>query len=571
MGFDNTLNYFMQQACCTSKELAQASGVSQTVVSRYRNAKRTPSPDSDSISKLAEALESLASENGITLKKEDIENSLRLSLEKVDDEIDTDALVNNLNSLVSVLGINVANLARAINYDPSHLSRIRALKRKPSNPSEFARKIAEYTVRKYDSEEDREIIANLTGSSGDNLQTALELWLCNGSLNNKDCIFDFLTSLNNFNLDEYIESIHFNDIKVPTVPFNIPIKRSYYGTKDMRKGELDFFKSVILSRSNKDVFMCSDMPMVEMAEDMEFNKKWMISIAMMLKKGLHLNIIHNIDRPFTEMMLGLEAWIPIYMTGQISPYYLKKANTSVYRHLNYVSGTAALSGECIQNHHNDGKYYLTRNKQEVEYYRRQADNLLSKASPLMTICLKDNKEMLSAFLTHDALKEGTRRIINSSLPIHTISKELFFRIADRNGLSPKDAHSIWICIEEIKARTQSILLKNKVIDEISVVSEQEFMSSPLSLSLSESFFGQEIMYSYAEYTEHYRQTKEFEASCANYTVCESESKAFKNIKITIHEGQWAMISKSKTPTIHFLIHHPKMVHAIENFSVPIAE
>ena len=210
MGFDNTLNYFMQQACCTSKELAQASGVSQTVVSRYRNAKRTPSPDSDSISKLAEALESLASENGITLKKEDIENSLRLSLEKVDDEIDTDALVNNLNSLVSVLGINVANLARAINYDPSHLSRIRALKRKPSNPSEFARKIAEYTVRKYDSEEDREIIANLTGSSGDNLQTALELWLCNGSLNNKDCIFDFLTSLNNFNLDEYIESIHFN-------------------------------------------------------------------------------------------------------------------------------------------------------------------------------------------------------------------------------------------------------------------------------------------------------------------------------------------------------------------------
>ena len=97
------------------------------------------------------------------------------------------------------------------------------------------------------------------------------------------------------------------------------------------------------------------------------------------------------------------------------------------------------------------------------------------------------------------------------------------------------------------------------------------MSSPLSLSLSESFFGQEIMYSYAEYTEHCRQTKEFEASYANYTVCESESKAFKNIKITIHEGQWAMISKSKTPTIHFLTHHPKMVHAIENFRVPIAE
>ncbi|MGN1195606.1 MAG: helix-turn-helix domain-containing protein [Acutalibacteraceae bacterium] len=571
MGFDNTLNYFIQQACCTSKELAQASGVSQTVISRYRNAKRTPSPDSDSISRLSEALESLASENGITLSKEDIENSLRLSLEKDDDEIDTDALVNNLNSLVSVLDINVANLSKAINYDPSHLSRIRTFKRKPSNPAEFARKISEYTVRKYESEEDKKVIANLTGSNGDDLQTALEQWLCNGSLNNKDCIFDFLTSLNNFNLDEYIESIHFNDIKVPTVPFNIPIKRSYYGTKDMRKGELDFFKSVILSRSNKDVFMCNDMPMVEMAEDMEFNKKWMMSIAMMLKKGLHLNIIHNIDRPFNEMMLGLEAWIPIYMTGQISPYYFKKTDTSVYRHLNYVSGTAALSGECIRDHHNDGKYYLTRNKQEVEYYRKQADNLLSKANALMNIYLKDNKEIFSAFLRHDTLKEGTRRIINSSLPIHTISKDLFFKIADRNGLSSKDALNIWNCIEDIKERTKSVLLNNKIIDEISIVSEEELMSSPLSLSISEAFFDKEVMYSYAEYTEHYRQTKEFEANCANYTVLENESKGFKNIKITIHEGEWAMISKNKAPTVHFLTYHPKMVNAIERFKIPVTE
>ncbi len=48
-------------------------------------------------------------------------------------------------------------------------------------------------------------------------------------------------------------------------------------------------------------------------------------MAMMLKKGLHLNQIHNLDRSFEDMMLGLESWIPMYMTGQISPYYLKNA------------------------------------------------------------------------------------------------------------------------------------------------------------------------------------------------------------------------------------------------------
>ena len=38
-------------------------------------------------------------------------------------------------------------------------------------------------------------------------------------------------------------------------------------------------------------------------------------MAMMLKKGLHLNQIHNLDRSFEDMMLGLESWIPMYMTG----------------------------------------------------------------------------------------------------------------------------------------------------------------------------------------------------------------------------------------------------------------
>ena len=81
--------------------------------------------------------------------------------------------------------------------------------------------------------------------------------------------------------------------------------------EEMKKGELDFFKATVLSKSSDPVFMCSDMPMEDMAKDIDFGKKWMFAIAMTLKKGLHLNIIHNLDRPFNEMMLGLESWIPI--------------------------------------------------------------------------------------------------------------------------------------------------------------------------------------------------------------------------------------------------------------------
>lgn len=100
------------------------------------------------------------------------------------------------------------------------------------------------------------------------------------------------------------------------------------------------------------------------------------------KKGHHLNIIHNLDRPFNEMMLGLESWIPIYMTGQISPYYLSNLKNNIYNHLNYVSAAAALSGECINGFHNKGMYYLTTNKNEIEYYKEKSDLLLKKLNHL---------------------------------------------------------------------------------------------------------------------------------------------------------------------------------------------
>ena len=120
--------------------------------------------------------------------------------------------------------------------------------------------------------------------------------------------------------------------------------------------ELDFLKATVLSKSSESVIMYSDMPMEEMAKDPDFPKRWMFGMAMMLKKGLHLNQIHHIDRSFNDIMLGLESWIPMYMTGQISPYYLKGAQNNVFMHLLKVSGSAALTGEAISGCHANGKY-----------------------------------------------------------------------------------------------------------------------------------------------------------------------------------------------------------------------
>ena len=45
-----------------------------------------------------------------------------------------------------------------------------------------------------------------------------------------------------------------------------------------------------------------------------------------------------------------------------------------------------------------------------------------------------------------------------------------------------------------------------------------------------------------------------------------KEKTFKNITISSLKDNYVIISKSSNPTIHFVIEHPKLIEAIENFS-----
>ena len=107
------------------------------------------------------------------------------------------------------------------------------------------------------------------------------------------------------------------------------------------------------------------------------------------------------------MMLGLESWIPMYMTGQIAPYYLKNVQNNAFLHLLKVSGAAALSGEAVAGFHSEGRYYLTKSKKELGYYRKRANDLLSNACPLMEIYRSDRKKISA--ISHCRFSQTWRR------------------------------------------------------------------------------------------------------------------------------------------------------------------
>lgn len=575
MTFSDLLNQYITLLDTTYSRLAKASGLSVSAVSNYVKGEREPSYESEQSEKLITGILSLAQKNNIDID----EQELRIAFQNTAKNglpIEYDVYLANLNALLKALEIKGRTLAKALSYDASHISKVLAGQRRPADIRKFTARAASYVAQYYTAEQEINAIAALMGVDAKDIQNPRERcamvaeWLgTNMSLERSDPVSGFLDKMDTFHLDDYIQAVHFDDIKMPSVPFHLPGTKHYYGLKEMMDAELDFMKATVLSKSMKDCILYSDMPMTEMAKDAEFPKKWMFGRAMMLKKGLHLHIIHDVNRPFYEMMLGLESYIPMYMTGLISPHYLTDSQGAVFNHLLYVSGAAALEGNAVAGHHSAGKYTLYKSKDDVQHFRARAEQLLKKSKPLMDIYRSDRKEEFAEQLKV-LWQEGDRRVVGCSLPLCTIDETLLEQILDHNSLSSTDKEQIRRYRAEYLSITEKLLADYKITLVLPLLSEEQFAQTPLNLALSELFIETDVACRYEEYAAHLEQTKAFAEAFPNLTVEFDPVPAFRNISYTVIGNKHVIVSKNKCPTIHFVIHHRKMVQAFQSFIPPLA-
>lgn len=575
--FHEQLNEYLEELDCTAKELGEVSGVSAATLSRYRSGSRIPDAGTEAFNSICEAIGRIAGQRGIeTLTEETVRESFLRCLDMT--AVDKEQLRTNFNLLATALNMNMARLCQQINYDSSTVFRFRNGSRQPAEPEKFAEAVAKYVAENYTEAAEREKLARILQCDAcefveqEHSADRIKRWLLEPGREKESGVTHFLEQLDQFDLNEYIKAIHFDEWKVPpAIPFRLSTSKSYTGLKNMMEAELDFLKDTVLSKSMDPVIMYSDMPMEEMAKDPEFPKKWMFGMAIMLKKGLHLHQIHNLDRSFEEMMLGLESWIPMYMTGQISPYYLKAGQDQVFLHFLKVSGSVALTGEAIRGYHSEGKYYLARSKDEVAYYRKRAGELLNCASPLMEIYREENAGVFEVFLQSDAETAGERRNILSAPPIWILDREWLEAFLLRRKVSGEQVKKILNYADTLRQLNEHILQRNRITDEITLPEQEEFAQYPVNLSLSGMFCETDISYTWEEYQEHLEQMRMYEQAHENYILKETKAQTFRNLQIQIHEGKWAMVSKGKAPAIHFVIYHSRLREAIEQFVPPVVE
>lgn len=292
MKFSEKLNGYIYRLSCTGRDICVLSGISASTLSRYRSGERVPELGSAAFDGLCDAIA------GIAADREDADitaASVKEEFIACEDFVPTDRehLRQNFNALIAALDINLMRLCKYANYDPSAIFRIRNGTRNPGDPEQFASAVASFVARELCTPRDISAVAELLGCEVDDIgDISVRYAMLKSRLLEQpeskagsDSISKFLRTLDGFDLNEYIKVIKFDELKVPSVPFQLPSAKAYYGIEEMMESELDFLKATVLSKSTAPVIMYSDMPMKEMAKDQEFPKKWMFGMAMMLKKG----------------------------------------------------------------------------------------------------------------------------------------------------------------------------------------------------------------------------------------------------------------------------------------------
>lgn len=234
-----------------------------------------------------------------------------------------------------------------------------------------------------------------------------------------------------------------------------------------------------------------------------------------------------------------------------------------------MSGAAALAGECISGHIGDGRMYLTNRRGDLDHYRKQAGQLLRRASPLMDIYGADRKEAFERFRQADSAEPGRRRALLSSLPLYAIGDGLARRILERSGVAGQDA--ILAHVRAERRRIERILEHSEVTDVLPAIAEAEFGRYPVGLSLAGAFYPEDVRLTYPEYREYLAQCEAFAREHPGYTCRLDANPPFRNIQITVLEGSRVVVTKNKCPVIHFVIQHQKMCAAIENMALPVIE
>ena len=218
--------------------------------------------------------------------------------------------------------VSGSQLAKAVNIDPSLISRYRNGQRVPG--SDISVQLAE-TLWSYIEKKEcmKELSAYMKKRESKISEKAFVSWFISEDGNDDESAAEARSLLDAF--DRYIKTAPVAPVPIDIKEFShlINDENGYYlGEKGLQDGVIRFLGNVYL-HTPREILLFSDQNMNWMVSDPDYAQVWASLMAGCIKSGVHIRIVHNINRGLSEMNQAIKSWLPLYMSGMVYSYYLR--------------------------------------------------------------------------------------------------------------------------------------------------------------------------------------------------------------------------------------------------------
>ena len=249
-----------------------------------------------------------------------------------------------IDFLMRVTGTSNAQLARALNFDASYISRIRAGKRGLPPELPFIEPAAAFFARNVREGYQAEALAREMGLPGSwpadkaNAARLIAGWLEGAAgAGGQDVDVQSTGSTSALAAGRSSEA------------------RLFFGDGGRRAAALAFLADVVNANEPCELLLQSDEGTAWMYEDPAFISEWAKSMAGLAAAGCTFTVVHTVSRGGNEMWEGLREWLPLYLTGAVRPYYYPRMRDGVrMRSLFVARGRCALVSNSVQGMEGDG-------------------------------------------------------------------------------------------------------------------------------------------------------------------------------------------------------------------------
>lgn len=483
------------------------------------------------------------------------------------------------SALLDIYELSNVQIARALNVDSSLISLFRTGQRLPSERSSVSiALISGYLSQQKLSSHQKDAIQDLLDldaePSADELKEHIGSWLSASqfSLQGASEVESFLETVDSFGSFATEGAVAPLEMIAPLAgDGNVP--EVFFGNKGLQDAAVRYLFHLTQQEAPQTLYHFSDQSTEWMLGDKQFAKLWASLMVHVLAAGHALTIIHTVNRSAAELFTALEGWIPLYMIGEINPYYFRSGATGRVRACHFLAdGLALISGYSAPGAEDAAWYRYDLDKRILASAKAQFDTLLDSCGKLMEIYRgHSDAERFAIHLNALWGQKGAMSILLSRPSFWTLPEHLLRMMLSKAEIDAEDSERV-CALHAAQVKRLQRQLAADALEEICLVQTKEaFSESPLPVDIPPGLLDEQIIYTWEEYQAHLARVKELQSTSDTYTFSALDSSPFNNIKVYRKHGKETIVEKLSDPLAAFAFKNTHMCRGIDHFLSALQE